>query len=171
MSAGEAAMQSSGAEPRVVEQRGLYFDELEEGIRYRHAPGKTIDDAENALFTTLSMNAASIHLDEAASAQTEFGRRLVNSMFTLSTLVGLSVAQMTQKTTIANLGFTDIAFPRPVFGGDTLYAETIVLEKRDSRSRPNAGIVLFEHTARNQRGEIVAVARRSALMLRRPEES
>lgn len=162
---------SSGAELLVVEQRGLYFDELQEAVRYRHAPGKTIDNAENSLFTTMTMNSASIHLDEASSAETEFGRRLVNSMLTLSTLVGLSVSQMTQKTTVANLGFSEISFPRPVFGGDTLYADTVVIEKRDSRSRPNAGIVVFEHTARNQRGEIVAVARRSALMLRRPEES
>jgi acyl dehydratase len=159
------------AERPVIEQRGLYFEELEEGVLYRHAPGKTIDDAENSLFTTMTMNPASIHLDEAASSQTEFGRRLVNSMLTLSTLVGLSVAQMTQKTTVANLGFTEIAFPKPVFGGDTLYAETVVCEKRESRSRPNSGIVVFEHTARNQRGEVVASARRSALMLRRPDAS
>lgn len=155
----------------VVEQRGLYFEELSEGVLYRHAPGRTIDDAENSLFSTLTMNPASIHLDGAAGADTEFGKRLVNSMLTLSTLVGLSVGHLTQKTTIANLGFGEISFPRPVFAGDTLYAETVVVEKRDSRSRPDVGIVALEHTARNQRGEVAVVARRSAMMLRRPGQT
>jgi acyl dehydratase len=150
----------------VVEQRGLYYDELETGVRYVHAPGKTFDDAENAAFTMLTMNPASIHLDAHASAATPFGRRLVNSMLTLSTLVGLSVGQLTQRTTVANLGFTRVDFPRPVFGGDTVYASTVVLDKRLSASRPGVGIVTFEHTATNQDGDVVAVAVRSAMMLR-----
>jgi acyl dehydratase len=150
----------------VVEQRGLYYDELETGVRYVHAPGKTFDDAENAAFTMLTMNPASIHLDAHASATTPFGRRLVNSMLTLSTLVGLSVGQLTQRTTVANLGFTRVDFPRPVFGGDTVYASTVVLDKRLSASRPGVGIVTFEHTATNQDGDVVAVAVRSAMMLR-----
>jgi len=151
----------------VVEQRGLYFDELQTGVRYEHAPGKTFDDAENAAFTMLTMNPASIHLDAHASSTNQFGRRLVNSMLTLSTVVGLSVGQLTQKTTVANLGFTRVDFPRPVFGGDTIYASTVVLDKRLSKSRPEVGIVTLEHTARNQDGEVVAVAVRSAMMLRR----
>jgi acyl dehydratase len=150
----------------VVEQRGLYYDELQTGVRYVHAPGKTFDDAENAAFTMLTMNPASIHLDAHASAGNRFGRRLVNSMLTLSTLVGLSVGQLTQKTTVANLGFSRVDFPRPVFGGDTVYASTVVLDKRPSTSRPEVGIVTFEHTATNQDGEVVAVAVRSAMMLR-----
>ncbi len=150
----------------LVEQRGLYYDELQTGVRYVHAPGKTYDDAENAAFTMLTMNPASIHLDAHASAGNRFGRRLVNSMLTLSTLVGLSVGQLTQKTTVANLGFSRVDFPRPVFGGDTVYASTVVLDKRPSRSRPEVGIVTFEHTATNQDGEVVAVAVRSAMMLR-----
>ncbi len=150
----------------LVEQRGLYYDELQTGVRYVHAPGKTFDDAENAAFTMLTMNPASIHLDAHASAGNQFGRRLVNSMLTLSTLVGLSVGQLTQKTTVANLGFSRVDFPRPVFGGDTVYASTVVLDKRPSRSRPEVGIVTFEHTATNQDGEVVAVAVRSAMMLR-----
>ena len=150
----------------VVEQRGLYYDELQTGVRYVHAPGKTFDDAEIAAFTMLTMNPASIHLDAHASAGNQFGRRLVNSMLTLSTLVGLSVGQLTQKTTVANLGFSRVDFPRPVFGGDTVYASTVVLDKRPSRSRPEVGIVTFEHTATNQDGEVVAVAVRSAMMLR-----
>lgn len=151
----------------VVEQRGLYYDELQPGVRYVHAPGKTFDDAENATFTMLTMNPASIHLDAHASSATPFGGRLVNSMLTLSTLVGLSVGQLTQKTTVANLGFTKVDFPGPVFAGDTVYASTVVLDKRPSKSRPEVGIVTFEHTARNQDGEIVAVAVRSAMMHRR----
>jgi acyl dehydratase len=151
----------------IIEQRGLYYDELQTGVRYVHAPGKTVDDAENSAFTMLTMNPASIHLDAHASSMNQFGRRLVNSMLTLSTLVGLSVGQLTQQTTVANLGFSTVEFPHPVFGGDTIYASTVVLDKRLSRSRPEAGIVTFEHTAVNQHGEVVAVAVRSAMMLRR----
>ena len=157
---------AGGDDLPVVEQRGLYFDELRTGVRYVHAPGKTFDDAENAAFTMLTMNPASIHLDAHASSTNQFGRRLVNSMLTLSTLVGLSVGQLTQKTTVANLGFTRVDFRRPVFGGDTVYASTVVLDKRLSTSRPEVGIVTLEHTAHNQDGEIVAVAVRLAMMLR-----
>ncbi|WP_322751128.1 MULTISPECIES: MaoC family dehydratase [unclassified Frankia] len=150
---------------RRIEQRGLWFDELEIGVVYVHRPGRTVGEADNTLFTTLTMNAQALHLDEAWSATQPFGRRLVNSMFTLSTLVGLSVNQLTQGTTVANLGFSDIRFPAPVFHGDTLYAETTVVDKRLSRSRPGQGVVTFEHTAHNQDGDVVAVAVRSALML------
>jgi acyl dehydratase len=159
------------SEPRRVEQRGLWFDELEPGVVYQHRPGRTVGEADNTLFTTLTMNAQALHLDEAWSATQTFGTRLVNSMFTLSTLVGLSVNQLTQGTTVANLGFEEIRFPAPVFQGDTLYAETVVRDKRLSRSRPGQGVVTFEHTARNQKGEVVAVAVRSALMLRDPDAS
>jgi acyl dehydratase len=151
---------------RRVEQRGLWFDELEIGVVYVHRPGRTVSEADNTLFTTLTMNTQALHLDEAWSATQPFGRRVVNSLFTLSTLVGLSVSQLTQGTTVANLGLSEVRFPAPVFHGDTLYAETAVLDKRLSRTRPGEGVVTFEHTARNQRGEVVAVAVRSALMLR-----
>ncbi|SNQ50114.1 Acyl dehydratase (modular protein) [Frankia canadensis] len=153
---------------RVVEQRGLWFDELETDVVYTHGPGRTVGEADNTLFSTLTMNPQALHLDEAWSATQPFGTRLVNSMFTLSTLVGLSVNQLTQGTTVANLGFGEIRFPAPVFHGDTLYAETVVLARRRSRSRPGEGVVTFEHTARNQRGEIVAVAVRSALIRAEP---
>lgn len=151
-------------------QRGLYFEEFVVDARYLHRPGRTATEADNVLFTTLTMNPQALHLDEAWSAQQEFGGRLVNSMFTLSTLVGLSVAQLTQGTIVANLGFEKISFPAPVRVGDTLHARTVVLDKRLSRSRPTQGVVTFEHTARNQRGEIVAVATRSTLMQCRPRE-
>jgi acyl dehydratase len=154
---------------RVVEQRGLWFDEFELGVRYLHRPGRTITEADNVLFTTLTMNAQALHLDVAfAAGQPPYHQRLVNSMLTLSTLVGLSVAQLTQGTIVANLGFSDIAFPRPLFHGDTLYAETVVTDKRPSRSREGEGIVTFEHTGRNQHGDIVATATRKTLVRMEP---
>ena len=153
-----------------ITQRGLYFEEFEEGAVYVHAPSRTVTEADNLLFSTLTMNPQSLHLDAEWSKSTEFGERLVNSMFTLSTLVGLSVAQLTQGTIVANLGFSEIAFPRPVRIGDTLTAETRVLGARPSRSRPGQGIVELEHTARNQDGEVVATAVRSTLMQVAPAE-
>ncbi len=152
----------------VYEQRGLWFEEFEVGALYRHSPGRTVSEADNVLFSTLTMNPQALHLDAAWSAEQPFGQRLVNSLFTLSTLVGLSVAQLTQGTIVANLGFADVVFPKPVFHGDTLYAETVVLEKRLSESRPGSGIVTFEHTARNQHGDVVAVAKRSTMVRTRP---
>ncbi len=153
----------------VIRQRGLWFEELQTGVVYQHAPGRTIGEADNTLFSTLTMNPQSLHLDAAFSAQTEFGERLVNSLLTMSVLVGLSVGQLTQGTIVANLGFSGAKFPVPVRHGDTLYAETAVTDKRLSASRPGQGIVTFEHTARNQRGEVVAVVTRSTLMRCRPD--
>nr|WP_234805803.1 MaoC family dehydratase [Mycolicibacterium insubricum] len=154
---------------RVVRQRGLWFEEFEIGVRYLHAPGRTITEADNVLFTTLTMNTQALHLDAAFSdALPPFNQRLVNSMFTLSTLVGLSVAQLTQGTIVGNLGFSEIAFPKPVFHGDTLYAESVVTDKRESRSRPGEGIVTLTHTGRNQHGDIVATATRKTMVRMRP---
>ena len=158
----------SNEERPVHQQRGLWFEELDVGVLYRHSPGRTLSEADNVLFSTMTMNPQALHLDGAWAAQQPFGQRLVNSLFTLSTLVGLSVAQLTQGTIVANLGFSDVVFPKPVFHGDTLYAETVVLEKRLSASRPGAGVVTFEHTARNQDGVVVAVAKRSTMVLTRP---
>jgi acyl dehydratase len=154
---------------QVIEQRGLWFDELDEGTVYKHAPGRTISEADNTFFSTMTMNQQSLHLDAEFSAHQEFGQRLVNSLLTMSVLVGLSVGHLTQGTIVANLGFSEANFPRPVFAGDTIYGETVVLEKRRSASRPDAGVVRFEHTARNQRGEVVAVVARTTLMRLRPE--
>jgi acyl dehydratase len=151
---------------RVVEQRGLFFEEFEVGTRYLHRPGRTVTEADNVLFTTLTMNTQALHLDAAWAATQPFGQRLVNSMFTLSTLVGSSVAQLTQGTLVANLGFTEVVFPLPLFLGDTMYSETLIDSKRLSGSRPGQGIVVMTHTARNQSGEIVATAGRSALVWR-----
>jgi acyl dehydratase len=152
----------------IVQQRGLWFEELRTGVLYQHSPGRTIGEADNTLFSTLTMNPQSLHLDAAYSATTEFGERLVNSLLTMSVLVGLSVGHLTQGTIVANLGFGDTRFPAPVRHGDTIYGETVILDKRLSSSRPGQGIVKFEHTARNQHGEVVAVVTRTTLMRCRP---
>ncbi|MCI9889954.1 MaoC family dehydratase [Micrococcales bacterium 31B] len=157
----------AAAEPaaaKTVLQRGLYFDEFEVGTRYLHRPGRTVTEADNVLFTTLTMNTQSLHLDAAWSAEQPFGQRLVNSMFTLATIVGASVAQLTQGTIVANLGFTEVAFPHPLYHGDTLYSESLVTGLRESASRPGQGIVTLEHVGRNQHGDVVARAVRSVLM-------
>lgn len=152
-------------EPRVVEQRGLWYDELEVGTRYVHQPGRTITEYDNLLFSTLTMNPQALHVDFHSAESTEpFNKPLVNALFTLGTLVGQSVAHVTRGTIVANLGFSDVRFPHPVFHGDTIYGETVVLDKRDSASRPTAGIVTLEHTARNQDGVVVAVAVRQVMM-------
>ena len=149
---------------REVEQRGLYFEEFESGVRYLHRPGRTVTEADNVLFTTLTMNTQALHLDAAWAETQPFGQRLVNSMFTLSTMVGSSVAQLTQGTIVGNLGFTDVAFPHPLFHGDTLYTSTEVVEKRLSASRPGQGIVTLKHTGENQDGVVVGVATRTVLV-------
>ncbi|WP_243075081.1 MaoC family dehydratase [Microbacterium sp. SS28] len=155
---------SHEAPPREVLQRGLYFEELEVGVRYVHRPGRTATEADNVLFSSLTMNGQALHLDAAFSATQPFGQRLMNSMWTLSTMVGASVAQITQGTLVAQLGMTDVAFPAPLFHGDTLYTETEVLQKRRSASRPGQGVVTMKHTGRNQDGVVVATATRVALM-------
>ncbi|MCS3842449.1 MaoC family dehydratase [Microbacterium sp. AK031] len=146
-------------------QRGLYFEEFEVGARYLHRPGRTATEADNVLFTTLTMNTQALHLDAAFAADQQFGQRLMNSMWTLSTMVGSSVAQLTQGTLVAQLGLGEIAFPHPLFAGDTLYTESIVTEKRPSSSRPGQGICTIAHTGRNQDGVVVATAARTVLML------
>lgn len=147
-----------------IVQRGLYYDELDVGARYLHRPGRTATEADNVLFSSLTMNAQALHLDAAYSAAQPFGQRLMNSMWTLATMVGASVSQITQGTLVAQLGLTDISFPAPLFHGDTLYTETEVVGKRLSSSRPGQGIVTLRHTGRNQHGEVVALATRTALM-------
>nr|WP_240666023.1 MaoC family dehydratase [Agromyces sp. LHK192] len=149
---------------REVVQRGLWFEEFEEGVRYLHRPGRTVTEADNVLFTTLTMNPQPLHLDHEFSAHQPFGAPLMNSLFTLSTLVGQSVAQLTLGTLVANLGFGEVAFPKPVFAGDTLYGESTVVAKRLSSSRPGEGVLTLAHTARNQRGEVVATATRTMLV-------
>lgn len=155
----------------TVTQRGLYYDELEEGVQYQHTPGRTVSDADNTLFSALTMNPQALHVDAAYAAVTEFGRPLINSMWTLSTLIGLSVAHLTQSTLVAQLGLSDVSFPHPLFAGDTLTASTEIVSKRLSSSRPGQGIVVMTHTGRNQEGTVVATATRTALMMLSPEAS
>lgn len=151
-------------ERHPVEQRGLYFEEFDLTALYQHRPGRTVTEADNVLFTTMTMNTQALHLDAAWSATQPFGERLVNSMFTLSTMVGSSVAQLTQGTIVANLGFSAVTFPHPLHHGDTLYSETIVADKRLSKSRPGQGIITLEHTGRNQHGVVVGTAVRTVLV-------
>ena len=143
---------------------GLHFEDFAEGQVFEHASGRTVTEMDNVLFSTLTMNPQPLHLDAEFARMTEFGQRLVNSIFTLGLVIGMSVGDTTLGTTIANLGMSDVRFPKPVFHGDTLRARTIVRGKRPSRSRADAGIVEFEHEGINQRGETVAICRRAALM-------
>ncbi|APX76187.1 Mesaconyl-CoA hydratase [Achromobacter insolitus] len=148
---------------------GLYFEQFHVGQRFVHDVRRTVTETDNVLFTTMTHNPAAIHLDAEYAKTTEFGRPLMNSAFTLGLMVGISVGDTTLGTTVGNLGWDEVRFPMPVFAGDTLRAESRVLELRDSKSRPANGIVIFEHLAFNQRNELVASCRRSALMLRQPQ--
>jgi len=143
---------------------GKYFEELTIGQKFRHQPGRTVTETDNVWFSCLTMNPQPLHVDFHAAAQAEFGKPLVNSLFTLGVAVGLSVGETTLGTTVGNLGFEKVEFPKPVFHGDTIYSETEVVDKRESRSRPQWGIVTFVHRALNQHGEVVMVARRNAMM-------
>jgi acyl dehydratase len=155
------------ADDRAV--TGRWFEELETGTVIRHATRRTVTETDNVLFTTMTMNPAPLHLDADYAASTEFGRPLVNSMFTLALVVGLSVPELTLGTIIAQLGLEEVGFPKPVFHGDTVRVETEVVDARASRSRPDAGLVVFEHRAFNQRDELICRARRTGLMHRRPD--
>jgi acyl dehydratase len=147
---------------------GLYYEEFSVGMRFEHVLRRTVTEADNLFFSALTHNPAALHLDEEYMKGTEFGSRIVNSCFTLSLMVGVSVADTTLGTTIANLGFEEVTFPAPVYCGDTIHAETEVVAARPSGSRPDAGIVTFEHRAFDQDDRLVCRARRNALMQRRP---
>jgi acyl dehydratase len=148
---------------------GLYFEEFTVGQVFDHAIRRTITEADNVMISTMTHNPAALHLDEEyCRTETEFGQRVVNSCLTLGLMVGISVNDTTHGTTVANLGWDEVRFPRPLFHGDTLHIQTEVLELRDSRSRPDNGIIIFEHRAFNQKNELVGVCKRSALMLRKP---
>jgi len=147
---------------------GLYFEEFRVGQTFDHPIRRTITEADNVFFTALTHNPAAIHLDAEYCKGTEFGRPLVNSALTLGFMVGISVNDTTHGTTVANLGWDEVRFPHPLFHGDTLRVESEVLEVRESRSRPQNGIVVFAHRAYNQDDVLVGSCRRSALMLRKP---
>lgn len=147
---------------------GLWYEEFFEGQVFRHEVRKTVLDYENSLFSSLTYNPAQVHIDHAYCETTEFGKPLMNSIFTLGLVIGLSVQDTTMGTTIANLGMTETTFPKPVFSGDTIRAETRVIACRESRSRPDQGIVTFEHLGLNQRDDVVCRTLRNALMRKRP---
>lgn len=151
--------------------RGLYYEEFEVGHVFEHAVGRTVTEMDNMLFSCLTLNPQPLHIDHAFAAQTEWGKPLVNSLFTLGLMIGISVSDTTLGTMIANLGMTDVKFGKPVFHGDTIRVKTEVVSKRESRSRPDAGIVEFHHRAYNQHGELVAECRRQAFMRKKPKDN
>jgi len=148
---------------------GLYFEEFSVGQTFDHPIRRTVTEADNVQLTTMTHNPAALHIDAEYMKTTEFGKPIVNSCLTLALMVGISVNDTTHGTTVANLGWDEVRFPKPVFHGDTLRIESEVLELRDSKSRPENGIVIFAHRAFNQNDELVGHCKRSALMLRQPK--
>jgi acyl dehydratase len=149
---------------------GIWFDELEVGQVFKHPIRRTITETDNVLFTTMTHNPALLHLDEEyCRTETEFGQRIVNSCFTLGLMVGISVGDTTLGTAVANLGWDEVRFPKPLFHGDTVHVETEVIDLRESKSRPDQGIVTFLHKAYKQRNELVAHCKRSGLQRKRPQ--
>ena len=146
---------------------GMYFEDLEVGLTFEHEPGRTVTETDNLLFTTMTLNPQPLHLDAEFAKQSIHGQILVNSLFTLAVVVGLSVGDTTLGTTLGNLGFDKTTFPNPVFLGDTIRVSSKVVDRRESKSKPDRGIVTFEHTGTNQRGEVVCSCIRGAMMMRR----
>ena len=149
---------------------GIWFDEMQVGQVIQHAIRRTITEADNVFFTCMTHNPAQLHLDEEYMKGTDYGTRIVNSCLTLSLMVGISVNDTTLGTAVANLGWDEVRFPKPLFHGDTIRIETEIVDLRESKSRPNAGIVTFEHRAYNQHGDLVGSCKRSGLQLKRPVE-
>lgn len=147
---------------------GLYYEEFFIGQEFNHPWTRTVTEMDNTLFSALTMNVQPLHIDAHFAEGTEFGQRLVNSIFTLGLIIGISVNDTTIGTTVGNLGFSETKFPKPVFHGDTLRARTKVVAMRESKSRPTVGIVDFEHTGWNQRDEMVVLCRRQGMMRKRP---
>ena len=150
---------------------GLWFDDLVVGQVFDHAMRRTVTETDNVLFTTLTHNPALLHLDEEYMKGTEFGARIVNSVYTLGLMVGISVGDTTLGTAIANLGWDEVRFPKPLFHGDTVRVTTEVIDLRESKSRPDAGIVTFVHKAFNQHGDLIASCKRTGLQRKRPVEA
>jgi len=146
---------------------GKYYEDLEPGMTIRHSLGRTITEADNVLFCSLTMNTQPLHLNEDFASKSQFGRRIVNGLLTLSLVVGISVSDLTDGTIVANLGYENVKHPQPVFHGDTIYVETTVVAKRESKSRPDCGIVTLTHIGRNQDGAAVVEVTRSALFMKR----
>ncbi|HEX2696172.1 MAG TPA: MaoC family dehydratase [Anaerolineales bacterium] len=147
---------------------GKYFDELQVGQHFKHALGRTVTEMDNVLFSALTMNTQPLHVNEDFAAKTEFGQRLVNGVFTLGLVVGLTVADLTEGTIVANLGYDKVTHPNPVFHGDTIYAESEIIEKRESKSRKDVGIVKIRCWGKKPDGTIVVEFERTVMFLKRP---
>lgn len=147
---------------------GKYFDDLTVGARIQHSLGRTVTEMDNVLFSALTMNPQPLHLNEDFASRTSFGQRIVNGIFTMGLVVGLTVSELTEGTIVANLSYERVTHPRPVFHGDTIYVETEVLEMRDSASRPDCGLVRLRHVGKNQTGAVVIELERTVLFLKRP---
>ena len=149
---------------------GKYYDQLQVGQRFKHSQSRTITEMDNVLFCALTMNDQPLHINEDFASKTPFGKRIVNGIFTLGLVIGLTISDLTEGTILANLGYESVRHPNPVFHGDTIYVESEVLEKRPSRSRPEYGIVRLKHVGRNQDGLVVVEVERSVMFQRAPEE-
>jgi itaconyl-CoA hydratase len=147
---------------------GKYFEELEVGMVLRHELGRTLTEADNVLFSSLTMNTQPLHINEDFASKTDYGQRIVNGIFTMGLVVGITVADLTAGTIVANLGYENVLHPHPMFHGDTLYVETEVLEKRESKSKPDRGIIKLKHIGRNQAGVVCIEVTRVVLFLKRP---
>ena len=147
---------------------GKFYEDLDVGQRIRHANGRTVTETDNVLFSALTMNTQPLHLNEDFAGKTEFGQRIVNGIFTMGLAVGLTVAELTEGTIVANLSYEKVAHPNPVFHGDTITVETEVLEKRDSRSKPDRGLVRLKHVGKKQDGTVVIELERTVMFLKRP---
>ena len=148
---------------------GKYFDDLTVGTRIQHSLGRTVTEMDNVLFSTLTMNPQPLHLNEDFASRTSFGQRIVNGIFTMGLVVGLTVSELTEGTIVANISYERVTHPRPVFHGDTIYVETEVLEMRDSASKPDRGLVRLRHVGKNQTGAVVIELERTVLFLKRPQ--
>jgi acyl dehydratase len=150
---------------------GKFYDDLDIGMSFKHSVGRTITEADNTFFNAMTMNSQPLHLNEDFASKSQFGKRIVNGILTLGLVVGITVEELTAGTIVANLGYEKVNHPRPVFHGDTIYVETIVLDKRPSKTKPDRGIVKLKHVGTNQAGEAVCEVERSVLFLRKAKET
>ena len=150
---------------------GKYYEDLVVGMSIKHSLGRTITEADNTFFSALTMNTQPLHLNEDFASKTRFGKRIVNGLLTLGVVIGITVQEITEGTIIANLGYEKVSHPSPVFHGDTIYVETLVLDKRPSETKPDRGIIKLKHIGKNQHGEIVCEVERTVLFLKTPARS
>lgn len=149
---------------------GKYYDDLEVGMVFKHELGRTVTEMDNVLFSSLTMNTQPLHINEDFAGKTEFGQRIVNGLFSLALVVGITVADLTQGTIVANLGYEKISHPHPLYHGDTVYVETEIIRKRESQSRPDQGLITMRHQGRNQNGNVCVEVTRTALFYKRPAQ-